>query len=139
MILSISSKLIWNNYFMRQVMDRDSVYFFKSLLPFITFVNCERAYFAEVFFHNFRSYFHVVPAQLCGITKTKKKSAKIVRSEPPEVFCEKFVLQSFVKFKGKHSGLQLYYKRDPSTGVFLCIFRNFEEQLFYRTLLDDCL
>ena len=118
--------------------DRDSVYFFKSLLPFITFVNCERAYFVEVFFHNFRSYFHVVPAQLCVITKTKKKSAKIVRSEPPEVFCEKFVLQSFVKFKGKHSGLQLYYKRDPSTGVFLCIFQNFEEQLFYRTLLDDC-
>ena len=35
------------------------------------------------------------------------------------------------------SGLQLYWKRDPYTGVFLWILRNFLEHLFYRTTLDD--
>ena len=33
------------------------------------------------------------------------------------------------------SGLQLYWKRDSGTGVFLWNMRNFYEYLFYRTLL----
>ena len=35
-------------------------------------------------------------------------------------------------------GLQLYYKRDSDTGVFLWILRNFWEHLFYRTSPEDC-
>ena len=35
-------------------------------------------------------------------------------------------------------GLQLYSKRDSTTGVFLWILWNFQEHPFYRTLLDDC-
>ena len=30
-------------------------------------------------------------------------------------------------------------KKDSEKGVSLWILRNFEEKLFYRTLLDDCL
>ena len=52
------------------------------------------------------------------------------RSSRPEVFCKKGVLRNFTKFTGKHlcqslfynkvAGLlQLYYKRDSDTGVFL--------------------
>ena len=34
--------------------------------------------------------------------------------------------------------LQLYLKRDPGTGVFLRILRNFQEHFFYGTPLDGC-
>ena len=34
--------------------------------------------------------------------------------------------------------LQLYWKRDSGTGVFLWILRNFKEHLLYRTPLGDC-
>ena len=34
---------------------------------------------------------------------------------------------------------QLYDKGDSNTGVFLWIFRNFLDQLFYRTPLGDCI
>ena len=34
--------------------------------------------------------------------------------------------------------LELYQKRDTGTGIFLWIFRNFQEYLFYKTPLDDC-
>ena len=43
----------------------------------------------------------------------------------------------FIKLQA--SGLQLYQKRDPGTGVFLWILWNFQGHLFYRTPLDDCL
>ena len=36
------------------------------------------------------------------------------------------------------AGLQLYWKWDSGTGVFLWILRNFSELLFYRTPLIDC-
>ena len=36
------------------------------------------------------------------------------------------------------SGLQLYLKRDPGTGVFLWILRDFWEHLSYKTLAGDC-
>ena len=36
-------------------------------------------------------------------------------------------------------GLQRYRKRDSGTGVFLWILQNFQEHLFYRTPLGDCL
>ena len=35
--------------------------------------------------------------------------------------------------KAAGSSLQLYYKRDSGTGVFMCILRNFKSILFYRT------
>ena len=67
----------------------------------------------------------------------------------PEVFCKKGVPRNFTKFTGKHLcqslfliklklwGLQLYYKRDPDTGVFLQILQNFTEHLFTKnTLLE---
>ena len=59
------------------------------------------------------------------------------RSSHPEVLCKKGVLRNLAKFIGKHlcqslffnkvagSGLQLYWKRDFSTSVFLWILRNF--------------
>ena len=47
---------------------------------------------------------------------------------------------NFAKFTGKHlcrsSGLQLHLKIDSDAGVFLCIFQNFQEQLFFRTVVN---
>ena len=48
------------------------------------------------------------------------------------------VSESLILIKVQAPGLQLYYKRDPDTGVFLWILRNFSEQLFYRTPPGDC-
>ena len=54
-----------------------------------------------------------------------------VLKQPPELFCKKGVLKNLAKFMGKGLarvsflikllalGLQLYYKRDSATGVFL--------------------
>ena len=54
-----------------------------------------------------------------------------VLKQPPELFCKKGVLKNLAKFMGKALarvsflikllalGLQLYYKRDSATGVFL--------------------
>ena len=54
-----------------------------------------------------------------------------VLKQPPELFCKKGVLKNLAKFMGKDLarvsslikllalGLQLYYKRDSATGVFL--------------------
>ena len=64
-----------------------------------------------------------------------------------DLFCQKCVLKNFSKFTGKHLcqslflikfnawSLQLYWKRDSRTDVFLWILRNFLEHLFNRTLL----
>ena len=72
-----------------------------------------------------------------------------VQKQPPEVFYKKDPLKNFGKFTGKHLcqslffnkvpglGLQLYLKRHSGTGVFLEILRNFPENLFYRTSLED--
>ena len=35
-------------------------------------------------------------------------------------------------------GLQLFWKRDADTGVFLWILRNFSKHFFHRTSTDDC-
>ena len=55
--------------FLRTVAFRKKLVFlekllFKSLLPFITFVNYERAYLGEQFLHILCSYFDVALAQL---------------------------------------------------------------------------
>lgn len=62
-------------------------------------------------------------------------------------FHKKTVLKHFTKLAGQYLplsplfnelhawNLQLCWKRDPSTSVFLWILRNFEERLFYRTTL----
>ena len=54
-----------------------------------------------------------------------------VLKQPPELLCKKGVLKNLAKFMGKQLarvsflikllalGLQLYYKRDSGTGVFL--------------------
>ena len=54
-----------------------------------------------------------------------------VLKQPPELFCKKGVLKNLAKFMGKDLarvsflikllalGLQLYYKSDSATGVFL--------------------
>ena len=59
-----------------------------------------------------------------------------IRSSHPKTFCEKGVLKNFAKFTEKHlcqslfliklqgSGLQLYWKRDSGTGVFLWFLLN---------------
>ena len=68
--------------------------------------------------------------------KEQKKYLMSHKSSRPEVFCLKGVLENFTKLTGKHlcqslcynkvvgPGLQLYQKRDCSTGVFLWILRN---------------
>ena len=65
-----------------------------------------------------------------------------VRSSCQEVFYKKGVLENFAKLTGKHLrrvsflkklqawGLQLYLRRDPSTGVFVWTLQNFSVQLF---------
>ena len=72
------------------------------------------------------------------------------RSSHPEEFCKKGILRNFAKFTGKNLSQSLFFnkvaglrfatllKKDPCTGVFLWILRNFQEHLFYRTPLDYC-
>ena len=55
------------------------------------------------------------------------------------------VLRNFTKFLGRHLCQSLFFnkvaglrKKKTDKGVFLWILRNFQEQLFYRTPLDDC-
>ena len=71
----------------------------------------------------------------------------IHRSSHQRCSMQKGVVRNFTKFTGKHLcqvlfliklkawGLQLYWNRDPGTGVFLWISWNFQEHLFYRTPL----
>ena len=68
------------------------------------------------------------------------------QKQPQEVFCEKCVLKNFASFTGKHLssslflnkvaglGLQLYFKRDSNTGVFLLNLRNFKNIYFEEHL-----
>ena len=75
----------------------------------------------------------------------------MVRSSHRRCSLRKNVFRNFVKFTGKRLcqslflnkvadlSLQLYLKRDSGAGVFLRIFRNLSEQLFYRTPLGDSL
>ena len=67
----------------------------------------------------------------------REQLSTTIRSSRPEVFCKKGVLRNFAKFTEKHLcqslffnkvadlRLQLYLKKDSSTGVFLYILRNF--------------
>ena len=73
-----------------------------------------------------------------------------LRSSCPEVFCKKGVLGNFANsqkntgarasflIKLQASGLQLYWKRDSSTGVFLWILWNFYDQLFLQNSSGGC-
>ena len=75
------------------------------------------------------------------------------RSSRPEVFCKKGVLKNFKSsnihwkhlcwtlfvIKLQRFSLQLYYKRDYLTEVFLWILLSFQENLFSRTPPGDCL
>ena len=53
-------------------------------------------------------------------------------------FSRKLLCWSLLLIKPLVSNLQVF-KRHSSTGVFLLLLGNFWKQLFYRTLLDDCL
>ena len=59
-------------------------------------------------------------------------TAIVKKKQPPEVFRKKKCSKKFRKIPAT------LLKRDSGTGVFLCILRNFPEQLFHRTPLDDC-
>ena len=74
-----------------------------------------------------------------------QKSWGMVKSNRPEVFCEKGVSKNFAKFTGKHLrqslfliklqawGLQLYWK-ETLTQVFSCEFCElFNDTFFHRT------
>ena len=72
----------------------------------------------------------------------RNKSAEIImglwawlQKQPLEVFLE--VSQNSQENTCAR-GLQLYWKRDSSTGVFLWILQNFLEHLFNRSPLRDC-
>ena len=52
--------------------------FYKSLLPFIIFVNCEGLYLAEGFIHNLCPCFDIVFAQLGVIKRTRNKFVETV-------------------------------------------------------------
>ena len=72
---------------------------------------------------------------LCAEAVVQRRPVKkmFLLKQPPEVFGKKAVLRNFAKFTRKHlcqslffnkvTGLQLYYKRDSGTGVFLPILR----------------
>ena len=72
------------------------------------------------------------------------------RSYSTEVFYKKYVLKNFPKFTGKHlcprlvfdkvAGLSpaTWLKKDSSTGVFLWILWNFQEQLFLQNNSGGC-
>ena len=64
----------------------------------------------------------------------------IYRSSHRRCSVKKDVLRNFAKITGKHPcqvKLQAY-KRDSGTGIFLWIFQNFWEHLFYRTPPEEC-
>ena len=76
---------------------------------------------------------------------------KLFKSSRPEVFSKKCVLENFAKFhrktlvpecflknKLRAQACNFIKKRVSGTGVFLWIFRNFQEHHFYWTPLDDC-
>ena len=90
-------------------------------------------------------------------TDHEKVAAWLLKSHPEwyrssnhRCSMKKAVLRNFAKFTGKHLCQSLFLKkvailrpatflkRDPGTGVFLWILRNFLEHLFHRTPLDDC-
>ena len=52
--------------------------FYKSLLPFSIFVNCEGPFLAEEFFHNLCPCFDIVFVQLGIIPRTTNKLVEIV-------------------------------------------------------------
>ena len=52
--------------------------FCKSLLPFLTFGNCEGPYFVEGFLHNLCQYFDIVFAPLGVIIRANNKIVEIV-------------------------------------------------------------
>ena len=64
------------------------------------------------------------------------------------MFCKKGVFRNFAKLAGKHlcqslffnkaAGLQLYWKRDSGTGVFLWILWNFLVHFFLQNTSGDC-
>ena len=52
--------------------------FYKSLLPFLTFVNCEGSFLAEGILHNLCPCFDIAFVQLGVITRTRNKFFEIV-------------------------------------------------------------
>ena len=68
------------------------------------------------------------------------------RNSLQEVLCKKVFLKSLqnsqektsARFFNKVACLQLHSKRDPGTGVFVWILRNFQERFYYRIPPDDC-
>ena len=60
------------------------------------------------------------------------------KSSRPEVFCKKVILKKFAKFTGKHLRAAALFKRDPNTGVFLWLLRNFLEHLFKQSTSSGC-
>ena len=99
---------------------------------------------------------HIHTGAVLGILENVQDTYSVLifvnscQKQPPEVSMKKGVLENFAKFAGKHLcqslffnkvaglSLQLYWKRDSVTGVFLWILQNCHEHLFYRTALDGC-
>ena len=125
-------------------------------MPFFPVFFCIRLIFVN---YQFRYFFHF---NILGKKGSPQGSTNhvfvnctwqlfMVRSSHRRCSLRKNVFRNFVKFTGKRLcqslflnkvadlSFQLYLKRDSGTSVFLRIFRNLSEQLFYRTPPGDSL
>ena len=62
----------------------------------------------------------------------------IRQKQPLEVFYKKKLLLKISQYSQENTCVELYWKRDPNTAVFLWILRDFWEHLFSRTSANDC-
>ena len=76
--------------------------FYKSLLTFLTLVNCKGPYLSEGFLHNLCQCLNIVYAQLGVIPRTRNKFAEIV------VVAERYLIITHVKVKNQRSSRSEY-------------------------------
>ena len=114
--------------------------YFKNILNWIAlrFHSLHNSPFHEKTYNseNFRrsllltmEHFSFQNSKLCN-----RMVSSINRSSHQRCSIRKGILRNFAKFTGKHLYQSLFF----GTKVFLWIFRNFLEHLFYRTRLGDC-
>ena len=94
------------------------------------------------FFEEFSKFLEFI-YQLAYYERYFQWKSDYTQKQPLEVFCKKKVFSeisqsSHESTTARASSLQLYWKRESGTGVFLWILLNFEEHLFDGTPQDDC-
>ena len=85
-----------------------------------------------------KNWFDVkIKKQICTDVSLVAQRRKHTETVAHKSFVNKSLHKNFGKFTGKPLcqawGYNFIKKRDPDTGIFLWVFRNFLEDLFYKT------